>query len=90
MKTGVFLLAGLIVTCAGTLAVGGRNSNRIPANDAQDYACAVLAVNVPARARPLGIVQIPSPAANFLEIGYWARDPWHRFWGEPLDRRDCL
>ena len=71
MKTGMVLLATIIVTCAVTL-VSGRRPNPVPANHAQDYRCAMLSVNVSPRARPVGVVQIPSPAANFIAIGHWA------------------
>jgi len=89
MKTGTFLLGALIVTGAVTFG-SGRKSNLVPANGPQDYGCAVLPASVSTRARPVGTVQIPSPAANFLEIGHWARDRWHRLWAEPLDRQDCV
>ena len=89
MKTGIFLLGTFIVTCSVT-SVSGRKPNPLPANGAQDYGCAVIAVNTPTRARPMGIVRIPGPAATFLEIGLWARDRWHRFWADPLDRQDCV
>ena len=89
MKAGMVLLATILVTCAVTL-VSGRKPNPVPANDAQDYGCATLAVNVPARQLPVGVVQIPSPAANFMAIGYWARHRWQRLWGEPVDRLDCV
>ena len=88
MKIGTFLLGAMIVTCAVTFG-SGRKSNLVPANGPQHYGCAVLAGSVSTRARPVGIVQIPSPAANFLEIGHWARDRWHRLWGEPLDQQEC-
>jgi hypothetical protein len=89
MKTGMVLLGTLIVTCSVTL-VSGRKPNPVPARDAQDYGCAMLSVNVPPRARPVGVVQIPSPAANFIAIGHLASNRWHRFWGEPLDHQDCV
>jgi len=89
MKTGMFLLGALVVTCAATF-VAGREPNRVSSNGAQDYGCAVLAVSVPSRARPVGVAQIPSPAANVLEIGHWVRDRWHHLWAEPLDREDCV
>jgi len=89
MKTEMYLLGALFVTCAVTLG-SGRKPNPVAASDAQDYGCAALFVNVPPRARPMGVVQIPSPAANFLAIGLWARDRWHGLWGEPLDRQECV
>jgi hypothetical protein len=89
MKTGMVLLGALIVTYAVAF-VSGREPNPVPANGVQDYGCAVITVNMPTRARPVGMVRIPSPAATFLEIGLWARDRWHRFWAEPLDPQDCV
>jgi len=89
MKTGVFLLATIIVMCAVTLA-SGRKPNPVPANRAQDYGCAALSANVPPRAHMVGVVQIPSPAANFIAIGHWALQQWHRFRAEPLDQPDCV
>ena len=88
MKAGMFLLGALIATCAVTF-MSRREPNSVSADGARNYECAVFAVNVPSRARP-GMVQIPSPAANFLEVGHWARDRWHRLWAEPLDREDCV
>jgi hypothetical protein len=89
MKTRVFLLATIIVTCAVTL-LSGREPSSVPTNGAQDYGCAVIAVNIPTQARPVGVLQIPSPAANFIAIGLWARHSWHHFWGETLDRQHCV
>jgi hypothetical protein len=89
MKTGMFLLATIIFTSAVTL-VSGRKPDPAPANRAQDYGCATLSVNVLPRAHPVGVVQIPSPAANFIALGHWARHRWHRSWGEPLDQQDCV
>ena len=89
MKTGMFVLGALIVTCAVTF-VSGREPNRASADGVLDDGCSVLNVNVSKRADSPGIERIPGPAANFLEIGLWARDRWHRFTGEPLDREDCV
>ena len=44
MKTGIFLLGTLIVTCSVTL-VSGKKPNPLPANGPQDYGCEVIAVN---------------------------------------------
>jgi hypothetical protein len=89
MKTVLVLLATIIVACTVT-SVSARKTNPVPENQAEDYECAMLSVTVPQRARPVGLVQIPSPAANFTAIGLWARYRWHRFLGEPLERQDCV
>ena len=89
MKTGMLLVGALIVACTVAF-VRGREAATVSANGGQESGCAVLAADVPARARPVGAEQIPSPAASFIEIGDWARDRWHRLWGQPLDRKDCV
>lgn len=85
MKAGMVLLGVLIVTCAVTLT-SARKPKPVPANVAQDYGCVTLSMNVPPREHPVGVMQIPSPAANFIAMCHWARQRWHSFWGEPLDR----
>jgi len=89
MKTGMFLLGALIVTCAVTF-VSGREPNPVPANGTQDCRFAAIALNMPAPTRSAGMLRIPSPAATLLEISLWARDRWRRLWVEPLDRQDCV
>jgi hypothetical protein len=89
MKRGMFLLGALVVTCAVTF-VSGREPHPVSANGAQNYGCAALSVNVLPRTHPVGVVQIPIPAANFITIGHWVRDHWRRLWGEPFDREDCV
>lgn len=67
-----------------------KRAQPVPAKGAQDYGCAVIAVNMTTRARrPGGMERIPSPAATFLEIGLWARDAG-TVSGRSLDPQDCV